>query len=246
MHFLRKIYRIWALIWFLLVFLMLYPFFVLFIQRKSWHRYGHSLNKIWAYVVFFFTFLPAKVERRTKLDPKRNYIFCANHSSYMDIPSLAYALPGHFQFVGKASLAKVPLFGYMFRGLYISVDRNSRKSRYETMVKSYKSLEENISIAIFPEGTIPKGNHPNMIPFKEGAFRMAIEKQVPIVPVTIPYNYIILPDDNKFMPRRHLMKVIIHEPIETKGMTLDQLDELSAKTFNIIAEELKKHAVPGK
>ena len=77
-----------------------------------------------------------------------------------------------------------------------------------------------------------------MIEFKDGAFRVAIEKQVPIIPVTIPYNWLILPDDGSYTPHRHLMKVIIHEPIETKGMTLDNLDELKSKTYTIIHEEL--------
>lgn len=234
----RKIFRLWALFWFVLVFLLLYPFFVLFIQRKQWHRYGHFLNKIWAHVVFAACLLPTKVESRLKREKGKAYIYCANHSSYMDIPSLCYGLPGHFVFVGKASLAKVPLFGYMFRGLYISVDRESRKSRYNTMIECGKAIDENISIGIFPEGTIPKNGTYHMIPFKEGAFRMAIEKQVPIVPVTIPFNWIILPDDGKVMPRRHLMKMIIHEPIETRGMNLDQIKELSDRTFNIIQEEL--------
>ena len=106
------------------------------------------------------------------------------------------------------------------------------------MIKCGEAIDENISIGIFPEGTIPKNGTYHLIPFKEGAFRTAIEKQVPIVPVTIPYNWIILPDDGKVMPRRHLMKMILHEPIETKGMTLDQVKELSDRTFNIIQKEL--------
>jgi len=184
--------------------------------------------------------MPTKVVLKFKPDTKKNYIYCANHSSYMDIPSLAFALPGHFLFIGKASLTKLPLFGYMFRNLYIPVERESRKSKYETMLRCYQALEDNKSIAIFPEGTIPKLHNPKLIPFKEGAFRMAIEKQVPVIPVTIPYNYIILPDNGKFMPKRHRMKVIIHEPIETRGLTLDNLEELKRKTFEIIEAELKK------
>jgi 1-acyl-sn-glycerol-3-phosphate acyltransferase len=237
--FLRKIYRAWCLFWFLLVFLTLYPFFLLFIQRKEWHAYGHFLNKIWAHVVFTLVFLPAKVEKRFKPAKKTPYIYCPNHASYLDIPSLCYGLPGHFLFVGKASLTKVPLFGYMFRRLYIPVDRNRIKSKYDTMIKCYKAIDDKKSIAIFPEGTIPKGNHPNLISFKDGPFRMAIEKQVAIVPVTIAYNWIILPDDNKFIPRRHLMKMVIHEPIETKGMTLEDTELLKQRTFAVIEEELK-------
>jgi len=106
------------------------------------------------------------------------------------------------------------------------------------MQKSMEAIDKKRSLAFFPEGTIPKNAGYSMIPFKDGAFRIAIEKQVPIVPVTIPYNWLILPDDGKYVPNRRLMKVIVHEPIETKGMTLDNVDELKDKTFDIIQREL--------
>lgn len=185
--------------------------------------------------------MPTKVERRFKRDKNQAYIYCPNHASYLDIPSLAFALSGHYKFVGKASLAKVPLFGYMFKSLYIPVERESKVSKYKTIVQCSDAVDNHIGIALFPEGTIPKHDNPNLIPFKDGAFRVAIEKQVPIVPVTIPYNWKILPDNGKLIIHRHLMKVIIHEPIETKGMTLENVEELKNKTYQIIYDELKKH-----
>ena len=93
---------------------------------------------------------------------------------------------------------------------------------------------------IFPEGGIITANPPTMTRFKDGAFRTAIEKQIAVIPVTIPYNWIILPDSS-FLPRRHLMKVIYHEPIETTGMTLADLPALKQKTYEIISSELKRH-----
>ncbi|MBX9850702.1 MAG: 1-acyl-sn-glycerol-3-phosphate acyltransferase [Cytophagaceae bacterium] len=239
--FLRKLYRLWCVFWFILVFLLLFPFFVLFIQKKSWHKHGHFLNKIWAHIVFNAVFLPRDIEYRFRPQKNKAYVYCANHASYFDIPCLAYVLEGHFLFIGKASLMKVPLFGYMFRGLYIAVDRESKMSKYKTMVQCAEALSNNISIAIFPEGTIPRTNTPQLIPFKEGAFRVAIEKQIPIVPVTFPYNWIILPDDGKFLPKRHLMKVIVHDAIETKGMTIDDIEALKEKTFNVIDKEIRKY-----
>ena len=107
------------------------------------------------------------------------------------------------------------------------------------MVKALEAVDRGRSLAIFPEGTIPKGNHPAMIHFKDGPFRIAVEKQIPIVPVTIPYNWIILPDNGKFVPNRMLMKTVIHEPIETKGMTVDDIDYLKKLTFEIIDKQLK-------
>ncbi len=234
----RKLYQIWVFTWFLTVFLLLFPFFVLFVQRESWKPAGQFLNKLWAYTVFGFCLLPTKVVFRFRPVTGKSYVYCANHSSYMDIPSLCYALPGYFMFIGKASLAKVPLFGYTFKNLHIVLNRSSHKSKYEAIQKSLEAIDKGRSVAYFPEGTIPKLAQPAMIDFKDGAFRVAIEKQVPIIPVTIPYNWLILPDDGSFVPHRHLMKVIIHESIETKGMTLKDLEELKSKTYTIIHEEL--------
>ena len=80
-----------------------------------------------------------------------------------------------------------------------------------------------------------------MMPFKDGAFRAAIEKQIPIVPVSIPSNWIILPDSDHLELHRGLITLIFHEPIETKGYTLDQVSELKRKTLEVIEHELMKY-----
>ncbi|MFN6943649.1 MAG: lysophospholipid acyltransferase family protein [Cytophagaceae bacterium] len=209
--------------------------------NKKTYPAAHFLNKLWAYVVFFLCLTPCKVDFRFKRNKNQAYIYCPNHTSYLDIPTLCYSLPGYFIFVGKSSLGKVPLFGYMFRTLYISVDRSSRMSSYRSYVQSCNAIDNKRSIVLFPEGKIPAENHPKLIHFKEGAFRIAIEKQVPIVPVTIPNNWKILPDFKEMVVNRHVMRVVFHEPIETKGMTMDDLNELRSRTFAIIDQELKKH-----
>ena len=80
-----------------------------------------------------------------------------------------------------------------------------------------------------------------MTPFKDGAFRTAIEKQIPVVPVTIPFNWIILPDSKPLLLHRRLMKIVFHEPIETTGYTLNNVNELKDLVFNTILKELKAH-----
>jgi len=236
-----KIYMVWVWAWFITVFILIFPFFALFIQRESWKRYGHFMNKIWAHTVFFFCFLPTKIVWDFKPDKKKQYIYCANHTSYLDIPTICYALPGYNVFIGKASLGKAPLFGYMFRNLYISVDRRSTKSKYETIVSSMQKLDMGYNLAYFPEGTISKNHAPHLMEFKDGAFRVAIEKQVPIVPMTIVNNWLILPDDGKYIPNRMLMKAVVHEPIETTGLTMNDLETLKNQTFEVIQNELRKH-----
>lgn len=234
----RKFFKIWVWTCFVVFFLMVFPFFVLFTQRESWKPAGHFMNKLWAHAVFGFCFLPCDIVFKFKPNRKQNYIYCANHTSFLDIPSLCYALPGYFLFIGKAALVKVPLFGYMFRNLYIAVDRKSLRSRYDTMIMSMNAVDKGRGLAIFPEGTIPNANTPYMTPFKDGPFRIAIEKKIPVVPVTIPFNWKILPDDGDYTPIKHLMRVVVHEPIDTTNLTLNDVNALRKQTYDIINEEL--------
>lgn len=137
-------------------------------------------------------------------------------------------------------MSKVPVFGYMYSRLHITVDRSNLKSRYSSMIRSLEAIDQGKSLVIFPEGGIITKKDPVIARFKDGAFRTAIEKQIPIVPVTIPYNWIILPP-YEFLVWRGRIKVIFHEPIETTGLTLEDVDMLREKTYNIMNEELKKH-----
>ena len=189
--------------------------------------------------MFNLIFLPYKVECRSKLDQKKQYIFCPNHTSYLDIATMGFN-PINAVFIGKNDMERIPLFGFMYRKLHITVDRSKLKSRMNTLIQSMKAVDDGKSLIIFPEGGIYTDNPPHMTPFKDGAFRTAIEKQIPVVPVTIPFNWIILPDQ-PILLRRRLMKIVFHEPIETTGYTLEAVNELKDLVFETIDKELKAH-----
>ncbi|TAG53707.1 MAG: 1-acyl-sn-glycerol-3-phosphate acyltransferase [Cytophagales bacterium] len=236
----KKIFSIYALIVFLVIFLILLPFFYLFIYFKSCRNIVHWIYRIWGLSVMFLCGLRYKIIRKSKLDSKQNYIFCANHTSFLDIPTMYCGVYQDFYFIGKSSLGKVPLFGPLYRIMHILVDRKSKDSKLETITRIRSALDEGKSIVIFPEGTIPKVSiKPEMIVFKDGAFKIAIEKGIPIVPVSIPNNYKILPDDDKFNCQILSCKVIFHEPILTKEMTQNDMLDLKQKVFEIIESELK-------
>jgi len=187
--------------------------------------------------------MPVHVINESKLDKKQPYVFCANHTSVLDIAVMGVVLDQYYAFIGKSSLAKLPLFGYMFTRLHIAVDRSSRVSSYKTMHRALETLDKGRSLMIFPEGGIVTENPPLMTPFKDGPFRMAVEKQVPIVPVTLPFNWYVLPDDSGLLFRWHELKAIVHKPILTQGMTLEDVPQLKQMTFNVIDAELKKYAL---
>lgn len=196
------------------------------------------LNRVWAYVTFPLVLIPFKIEVHGKLDRAKQYIFCPNHFSYLDIASMGFN-PINTIFVGKSDMENVPLFGYMYKNLHITVDRASLSSKYNTVKRSLKAIEEGKSLVIFPEGGMISHNPPHMARFKDGAFRIAIEKQIAIVPVTLTNNWILLPDKNPLLLRWGVMKIIFHAPVETNGMTLQQADELKEKVFKIIDTQLK-------
>lgn len=239
----QRIYTTWCCTWFIVPFVVTYPFQVFLIRKPQWHRYVHNINRLWSAIFLRMFFTPLQVEWRMKFDPKQRYIFTPNHSSYLDIPMMLRAIPGFLNFVGKSSLAKVPLWGKVYGTLYISVDRRSAMSSAKSYIQSKKTLDEGRSLVIFPEGTIGETAGEQLLEFKDGPFKIAIEKQVPVVPVSMPYNQRFMPDVEEvgLKIRRHPLKMVIHEPIETAGMTLEDLPALKERVFHIIQQELTKH-----
>ena len=158
----------------------------------------------------------------------------------MDIPAMGIN-PVNAIFVGKIEIASVPLFGFMYSRLHITVNRSSIKSKGNAVKLSIDAIDDGKSLVIFPEGGIYSKKPPILTSFKDGAFRAAIEKQIAIVPVTMPNNWLILPDQKEMLLTRGQIKVIFHKPIETKGLKIEQVDELKEQVFSVIDNELKKH-----
>jgi 1-acyl-sn-glycerol-3-phosphate acyltransferase len=216
--------------------------FLLFTSRPAWYRYAHGLNRLWSGLQLQLYGLPLTIERRGNIDPGTTYIYTPNHSSYIDIPFLLQTLPGFLNFVGKDALSKVPLWGPIFSKLYITVNRRNPVSSARAYLRSKKTLAEGRSIVIFPEGSISENAGYELLPFKDGPFKLAIETQTPVVPITMPFNHIFLPDvDGQFIVRWHPLKMIIHQPISTQGLTLADLAALKSQVHTVIQTELLQH-----
>lgn len=237
MKILRGLHALYALLVFSVLFIIFYPLLMIPVVIPSFHRMIGRLNRWWAQLFFHLIFIPYELDYREKLDRKKQYIFCPNHFSYLDIPTMGLNKINTI-FVGKSDMEKIPLFGFMYRKLHITVNRESLRSKYQTLIRSCDAIDEGKNLCIFPEGGIITTNPPTMSRFKDGAFRTAIEKQIPIIPVTIPFNWIILPDST-WLPKRKKITVVFHPPIETTGKTLDDLKELKDQTYQIIDQELK-------
>jgi 1-acyl-sn-glycerol-3-phosphate acyltransferase len=239
MRVLKFLHTIYGVIVFWLLFFLFFPLLLIPIfDPKKFHLTG-IFNRWWARSLFFLIGIPVSIEYKQKLNGGAQYIFCPNHFSYLDIPSMG--LNHHNAiFVGKSDMQKIPLFGYMYRKLHIIVDRTRLKSRYQTMVQTLEALNAGKSLIIFPEGGIITERDPVMANFKDGAFRASIEKQIPIVPVTIPYNWIILPPE-EFLVTWRPLKVIFHEPIDPASYTMNSIGEYKQKVKLVIETELNRH-----
>ena len=237
---LLTLYSVYGLLVFLLTFLVLLPFFLLAIFIKPLEGLAAPLNFIWARVFFFFLFLNrTKLHFEEKVSGKQRYIFCANHTSFLDIPTVGL-IWHNFKFIGKASLKKVPLWGFMYSRLHILVDRGSLRSRHNSWLKVKEAIQQGFSIVFFPEGGILSKNPPHLVNFKEGSFRIAVEEQIPIVPITIPYNHLLLPDKMPLTMHPGKVEMYVHKAIWPNGTDDKAVAELKQKVRAVIENKLEE------
>jgi 1-acyl-sn-glycerol-3-phosphate acyltransferase len=235
----RRIYSTYGLLVFALTFILLLPLFVITIEIPGLKKYGRKLNRLWSTIFFTSIFIRVQFVDKHFLEKDQQYIIVSNHFSYLDIPVLGF-INKDIVFIGKSSLGKIPLFGYMFRNLHIAVDRSNLKSRGESIAKTKQALEEGSSVVVFPEGGITSPAFPLMGRFKDSAFKMAVEKQIQIIPVTLSYNHLILPDDGKLLLKYKKAKVVFHPPIPVNDRDKKSVAEIRNQCFNVIQDQLLK------
>ena len=236
-----KIFTILYSFYGLLVFSSLFIFFSIPLLLGIWFK---PLKKMayWAHhkiarTFFSLIFIPMKIRYEEGVDLKNQYVIIANHFSYIDIPALA-ALNIPFKFIGKMQVNNIPVLGYIFKNLHIMVDRDSKESRKQTYIDCFRSLDQGYSIGIFPEGGIKTEKVPKMAPFKNGAFAMALEKQVPILPVSLLGAYKIM--KGSFYINWSPCEIVCHKPIYTDGFTTKDVDAFREKCYKILQSELDK------
>ena len=218
---------LWRVLFFInlvLTLLILYPFFYVFLSKEKWFKHAFKLKKIWARFLTYDVGIFHKVEMKGKLHKKGVYVYCPNHTSYLDIMMSYLVIPYYFSFVGKAALAKIPLFGRFFTSqMDIGIKRESLKASFSAIEQANKL--------------------PHLLNFKNGPFKLAISRQVPIVPITFHNNYKILPHEkNYYRSGPGLARVTIHEPIPTVGMNEDtDLERLKKMVKDVIETELGLH-----
>lgn len=229
-------YRIWFYILVALPIIILLPILLISISREQWYPFFFRLARIWAKFILIGMGFRWKVEQEQKPVYRKSYMFIGNHTSMIDIMLMLVSVKNPFVFVGKKELAKIPLFGFFYKRTCILVDRSSEKSRKAVFLRAQKRLKQGLSICIFPEGGVPDENI-ILDDFKDGAFRLAINHQIPIVPLVFY--------DNKkrfsytfFSGGPGIMRAKIKKFISTEGLSIENTKELNENAKSCILGEL--------
>lgn len=231
------LWRIWFYILMGVPIIILSPVLVLSILSEKTYPQFFIIARLWAKIILIGMGFRYRIEREQTLTRGKSYMLVANHASMTDIMLMLVVSKNPFVFVGKKELAKIPIFGFFYKRTSILVDRNSSKSRFEVFERAQRRLAQGLSICIFPEGGVPEDQSIMLDEFKDGAFRLAIEHQIPIVPVTFP--------DNKrrfsfkfFSGSPGLMRAKVHQFIPTAGLTLENKKAVKDKVREVIYQQL--------
>ena len=247
MVYLRKLrlglWNIWVYILAGVGLALFFPFLLLCLTREKWYSGVFYVGRyFWSPLILFgMGFIPV-IKHKTKLDYNKQYMFVANHLSMIDIMMIFMTIKKPAVFVGKMELDRIPLFATIYKRAAILVNRDNASSRKNVYAQAKRKLALGFNMIIYPEGLVPEPDV-FLAPFKNGAFSIAIEHQVPIVPIT-------LPDCKKRFPfqfsykywvgKPGIARANVHAPISTKGLAHSDIPALKEQVHQFMSETLKK------
>lgn len=238
-YLLSLIWRTWFLIVFIIVFFIFIPPLFFFTAIKKNNKTICHLTRYWSKLTLFFSFIYPRITCEEEINQEKNYIFCPNHVSTLDIPFILAIIPLPLQFIGKAELTKIPLFGYFFKNNAVIVDRKNKRDSYTAFLESGKKIDAGLSMCFFAEGGIPKENIV-LKKFKNGPFKLAIEKNIMIIPITMPDNKYVFPQ-KYFKGRPGFVRATIHKAIDPNNLQEKNINNLNKLVYNTIFNQLKNY-----
>ncbi len=236
---LQPFYMLFALVTFTISLLITFPFFIIIGYKDS----GKARSIIWLIVHnwakgwMWFVGMGVKVSGHFPRGQK--FVIVANHISYIDAINLYASIPDYFRTLAKKEMVRVPIFGFVYKQVAILVDRSSPESRAKSMRLMWRQIKRECCIAVFPEGTFNQTEE-TMKSFYDGAFRLAIQAQTPILPLLFPDTVHRWHFSGwwKLWPGKN--RAIFLEPISVEGMTLENVVELRERVKEIMSEALRQ------
>lgn len=211
-----------------------------FLSKPTRFPKAFTLMKIHGFFLLLFAGAFPKVKGAENIPENGAYIICPNHSSYLDIFCLYTIFPNYFVFTGKQEIEKWPLFHiYYTSGMNILVDRDNRVGSIKALKRISQEIDKKNPLVIFPEGTISK-EAPKLTTFKSGAFAIAIQKQIPILPVTFVTNWKLLSRSGfwKGPAGPGIAEIVIHKPVITLGLKKEDINKIKEEVIAIITGPL--------
>jgi 1-acyl-sn-glycerol-3-phosphate acyltransferase len=237
---LLKLYAFWVFLVFTVFMILLLPGIILpFVIGGSASWIGGKFLWLWSWIFSVLTFIRYDFYGRENFRKGQSYIYVSNHTSFLDIPGLWMIIPGEKKPLAKKELLKIPVFGWIARSAAVIVDRSSGESRKKSMDKLKKILSDGTSILLFAEGTQNRSKE-LLQPFKDGAFRIAIDTQQPILPmVVVGAGPLMPPGTIKMKPGK--IKVIVGKEIPTAGLKPEDQQALKQETFQQMTKLITSH-----
>ena len=239
---LQIIYCLYAFTLFAAIMLLVFPFVMLSLLfgKVTGGNMIYQLCRFWGILWYFLTGIRHKEIYEFPHDRRRQYIFVANHISYMDIPPLVRTAHQPVRVLGKYEMVKIPVFGWIYRAAVILVDRRNPETRAKSVRGLKSALKNHISIFIFPEGTFNETGKP-LKEFYDGAFRIAIETETPIKPMIFPDTIDRLHYRGIFELTPGPNRVVYLEEVPVKGMGLDDIPSLKKKVYSMMDSALQRY-----
>ncbi len=212
LYFLYGLYQ-YIVVWPIMVVLTLFTavFTMIFVPFRN-AEFVHRVQQFWSRSFYRLMFLPVTVEGLEYIQPGQSYVFVSNHQSMFDVWLIYGWLPVIFKWLMKAELRKVPFVGIACKAAgHIFVDRKNPKAAMESMENIKKQLKDGVCTVIFPEGTRTKDGQVGR--FKRGAFQIALDLKLPIIPISLSGCYDVLPKGKPFVYRRPV-RMYVGEPID--------------------------------
>jgi len=242
MRVLRIIYCLYALVMFILCMLLVIPPVVVasFFGKVRGGNIIYRLCSCWARLWFFLVGIRHRNFYEQPHDKDKQYIFIANHISYLDAPVIVRALHQRVRALGKAEMGKVPVFGFIYRNAVVTVDRSSAAHRANSVRILKSVIKKGISIFIFPEGTFNETNQP-LKTLYDGAFRIAIETQTPIKPLLFLDTWHRMHFGSVFSLNPGRSRTIFLKEIPVEGLTGKDVEALKQQVAQVMEQKLREY-----
>ncbi|ANE53120.1 lysophospholipid acyltransferase family protein [Flavisolibacter tropicus] len=238
----QLLYCIYALLLFVALMLIVFPFAILssFFGRINGGNMLYRLCMVWADLWFPLVGIFHKNIYEQPLRKGASYVFVTNHTSYLDAAIIPKAVRQPVRPLGKVEMAKVPIFGYIYKNAIVTVDRSSAENRSKSVRILRSVLSKGVSILFFPEGTFNESGKP-LKSFYDGAFRIAIETKTPIKPVLYVDAYERLHPHNIFSLTPGKNRVVFLPEIPTENLTNKDIAALKQQVYDLMDTKLREY-----